>query len=100
MRSTKFVFVFEKIAFSYLCLNKQTKLKVVGMKIYIFPQCIYRSYIFRSFIEQESNVSPQPKRRKVTGKKTPLAKSMNKKTMFTKILSRQEANEEIEIDSD
>ena len=53
-----------------------------------------------SFIEPESNVNLQPKRRKVTEKKTPLPKSMNKKIMFTKILRRQETNEEIEIDSD
>ena len=53
-----------------------------------------------SFIESESNVNLQPKRRKVTEKKTLLPKSINKKTMFTKILSRQEANGEIEIDSD
>ena len=74
------------------------------MKIlYIFPQCIYNKYAcdFRksllylanhyhdfhnlnvqkcwSFIELESNVNLQPKRRKVTEKKTPLPKSMNKK---------------------
>ena len=54
-----------------------------------------------SFIEPESNVNLQPKRRKVAEKKTPLPrKSMNKKTMFTKILSRKETNEEIEIYSD
>ena len=53
-----------------------------------------------SFIEPESNVNLQSKRRKVTERKTPLPKSMNKKTMLTKILSRQEANEGIEIDSD
>ena len=53
-----------------------------------------------SFIEPESNVNLQPKRRKVAEKKTPLPKSINKKAMFTRILSRQETNEEIEIDSD
>ena len=53
-----------------------------------------------SFIEPESNVNLQPKRRKVTEKKTSLPKSMNKKPMSTKILSHQEANEEIELDSD
>ena len=53
-----------------------------------------------SFIEPESNVNLQPKRRKVAEKKTPLPKSINKKTKFTRILSRQETNEEIEIDSD
>ena len=42
----------------------------------------------------------KPRRRKVTEKKPPLSKSMDIKTMFTKILSHQEANEEIEIDSD
>ena len=47
-----------------------------------------------SFIETESNVNLQPKRRKVAEKKTPLpTKSM--KTMFTKILMKK--NEEIEI---
>ena len=44
-----------------------------------------------SFIEPESNVNLQPKRGNVTEKKT----SMNKKTMFTRILSRQEANEDL-----
>ena len=44
-----------------------------------------------SFIESESNVNLQPKRGNVTEKKT----SMNKKTMFTRILSRQEANEDL-----
>ena len=94
--------------------------------VYIFPQCISKKYYacdFRKsllllanhyhyfnhlnvqkcllyFIEPESNVNLQPKRRKVTERKTPLPKSINKKTMFTKILSGQEANEEIEIDSD
>ena len=53
-----------------------------------------------SFIEPESNVNLQPKRRKVTEKKTPIPKSMNKKTMFPKILSCQEANEENKLDSD
>ena len=53
-----------------------------------------------SFIEPESNVNLQPKRRKVTEKETPLPKSMNKKTISTKILNRQETDEEIEIDSD
>ena len=48
-----------------------------------------------SFIEPESNVNLQPKRGNVTEKKTPLATSMNKKTMFTRILSRQEANEDL-----
>ena len=42
----------------------------------------------------------KPKRRKVTEKKPPLPKIMDIKTMFTKILSHQETNEEIEIDSD
>ena len=46
----------------------------------------------RSIFEPESNVNLQPKRRKVTKKKTPLSKFVNIKTMFTKILSRQEAN--------
>ena len=41
-----------------------------------------------SFTEPESNVNLQPKRRKVTEKKTPLPKSMNIKTMLTKISSR------------
>ena len=36
----------------------------------------------------------------VTDKKTPLPKSMNIKTKFTKILSSQEANDAIEINSD
>ena len=39
----------------------------------------------------ESNVNLQPRRRKATEKKTPLSNSVNIKTMFTKILSRQEA---------
>ena len=90
----------------------------------IFPQCIFSRYFacgFRKsllllannyhyfhhlnvqkcwkFVESESNANLQPKRRKVKEKKTPLPKSMNKKTMFTKILSRQETDEEIEIDS-
>ena len=47
--------------------------------------------VTRAF-EPESNVNLQPKRRKVTEKKTPLSKIVNIKTMFTKILSRQEAN--------
>ena len=34
-----------------------------------------------SFTEPEGNVNLQPKRRKVTEKKTPLTESMNKKTM-------------------
>ena len=38
-------FVFEKIAFSYLCLNKQKKLKDLDIKIvYIISQCIYNKY--------------------------------------------------------
>ena len=53
-----------------------------------------------SFIEPESNINLQPKKRKVTEKKTPLPKSMNIKTSYTKILSCHEANGEIEIDSD
>ena len=52
-----------------------------------------------SFVEPESDVNLSPKRRKVKEKKTPLLKSMNIKTMFTNILSRQEANDEIKIDS-
>ena len=92
--------------------------------VYIFPQCIYNKYFacgFRKsflllpnnyhyfhdlsvqkcwkFVESESNVNLQPKKRKVKEKKTPLPKRMNKKTMFTKILSRQEEVEEIEIDA-
>ena len=46
----------------------------------------------RSIFEPESNVNLQPKRRKVQEKKTPLSKIVNIKTMFTKILSRQEVN--------
>ena len=92
--------------------------------VYIFLQCIYNKYFacgFRKsflllpnnyhyfhdlsvqkcwkFVESESNVNLQPKKRKVKEKKTPLPKRMNKKTMFTKILSRQEEDEEIEIDA-
>ena len=52
-----------------------------------------------SFIEPESNVSLHPKKRKVTEKKAPLSKSMDIKKNSTKILSYQEANDEIEIDS-
>ena len=52
------------------------------------------------FTEPESNVNLQPKKRKVTGNKIPLPKSMNIKTKFTTILSCQEANDEIGIDSD
>ena len=37
---------------------------------------------------------------KATEKKTPLPKSMDIKTKFTKTLSCQEANDEIEIDSE
>ena len=91
--------------------------------VYIFPQCIYNKYFacgFRKsflllpnnyhyfhdlsvqkcwkFVESESNVNLQPKKRKVKEKKTPLPKRMNKK-MFTKILSRQVEDEEIEIDA-
>ena len=40
----------------------------------------------------------QPKK-KVTEKKTPLSKSMNLKTKFINILSYQEGNDEIGIDS-
>ena len=36
----------------------------------------------------------------VTDQKTPLPKSMNIKTKFTKILSSQEANDAIEVNSD
>ena len=86
--------------------------------VYIFPQCIYNRYYSCNFsksllllanryhyfhhlnVEPESNVNLQPKRRKVIERKTPLPKSMNNKILFTKILHRQDANEEIEIDSD
>ena len=70
------------------------------LRIIITSFIIYTFKNVGSFIEPESNANLQPKRRKVTEKETLLPKSMNKKTMFTKILSRQEANEEIEIDSD
>ena len=50
----------------------------------------------RSFTESENNVNLQPKRWKVTEKKTPLPKSMNMKKLFIKVLSCHE----IEIDSD
>ena len=53
-----------------------------------------------SFIEPESNVNLQAKRRKVPENKTVLPKITSIKTMFTKILSPQDANDEIEIDSD
>ena len=91
--------------------------------VYVFPECIYNKYypcdfrksllllanhyhylhhlnVQKGFIDPKSNVSLQPKRRKVTKKKTPLPKSMNKITMLTMILSRQDANEEIKVDSD
>ena len=53
-----------------------------------------------SFIEPESNVNLQAKRRKVPENKTVLPKIISIKIMFTKILSLQDANDEIEIDSD
>ena len=46
----------------------------------------------------ESNVNLQPE--EVTEKKALLQKSINVKTKVTKILCCQEANDEIEIDSD
>ena len=70
------------------------------LRIIITYFIIYTFKNVGSFTEPESNANLQPKRRKVTEKETLLLKSMNKKSMFTKILSRQEANEEIEIDSD
>ena len=51
-------------------------------------------------MEPTNNVNPAAKRRKITEKKTPLPNGMNIKTMFIKILSRQETNDQIEIDSD
>ena len=124
MQSTK-IYIW-KNCFILFVFKKQKQLKDLNIKIvYIFPQCIYNKYYacdFRrsllllanhyhyfhhlnvqkcwSFIEPESNVNLQPKSRKVTEKKTPLPKSVNKKTMFPKILSCQEAHEGIEIDSD
>ena len=44
------------------------------------------------FFEAESNENLQPKRRKATEEKKPLPKSVNIKTMFTKILSHQEVH--------
>ena len=67
-----------------MCLNKQKKLKDLDMKIK------YMLY----FILSTTNVTL------VTEKKTPLPKIMNIKTKFTKILSCQEANDRIEINSD
>ena len=58
-------------------------------KLYCEPE---EDMFVRSFFEPESNVNLQPKRRKATGKKTSLSKSVNIKRMFTKILSRQEDN--------
>ena len=75
----------QNLYFFYLCLNKQKKNK--------------RSR-HESFVEPEGNVNLQPKRKKVTEKKTSLPRSMNIKTIFTKILSRKETNNDIEIDSD
>ena len=46
----------------------------------------------RSFVDPESKVNLQPKRRKATEKKLSLLKSMNIKTNIRKILSRQEIN--------
>ena len=78
----------QKLVFSYLCLNKQKKLKDLDMKIvYVFPECIYSKYypcdfrksllllanhyhyfhhlnVRKGFIDPESNVSLQPKRSK------------------------------------
>ena len=78
------------------------------MKIaYTFAQCIYSKYYvyaFRKSLLWHVNHYHyfdhlQPKRRKVTEKKTRLANSMNKKTMFARVLSHHEPNEETEIDS-
>ena len=50
-------------------------------KLYCEPE---EDMSVRSIFEPESNVNPQPKR-----KKTPLPKTVNIKTIFTKILMQQ-----------
>ena len=61
-------------------------------KLYCEPE---EDMFVRSFFELEINVNLQPKRRKTTEKKTPLPKSVNIRTMFTKILSRQETTSKL-----
>ena len=61
-------------------------------KLYCEPE---EDVSFVSFIELQSNINLQLKRKKVTEKKTPLPKDYT----TTKILSRQKANDETEIDS-
>ena len=58
-------------------------------KLYCEPE---EDMSVRSFFAPESNVNLTPKGRKATEEKTPLSKSVNIKTMFTKSLGHQEAN--------
>ena len=87
--------------------------------VYIFPQCIYNKYYdydFRKSLLLLANhyhyfhyLNVQRccqfdktvvKKKERQRKENTTTKKYEKKPMFTKILSREEANEEIEIDSD